>query len=129
MNKIEALLNQILGILIALILGSVSFLVMFILVILGNPLLPIPFLAQIGFAYHHIPELIGFFFVGWCLGEVTIALHKLNTNQESRYVDLVFLILLLSMSLGSLLDHYAEVVIPIVAIPSFLGYIVKRLRS
>ncbi|MDG6222298.1 MAG: hypothetical protein QCH99_03450 [Candidatus Bathyarchaeota archaeon] len=86
MNKIEAVFNRISGILIALILGSLSFFVMFILVLLANPLLPIHFFAQMGFAWHHIPELIGFFFVGWCLGEVTIALHKLNVKKFSMLI-------------------------------------------
>jgi hypothetical protein len=129
-NKTKLSFNRFYGILIAGVLSVICFLAMYVLVWLGNPLLPIEQLAMYGFAWHHIPEFFCFFFFGWFLGEIVQALHKLQPGKKIGIVDIVYLLLLALLSFLELISGFSPlVVIPIVAIPSFLGYLIKRLHS
>ena len=92
-----------------------------IIVLLGNPLLPIPSLAQQGWAWHHIPELLCFFFGGMLLGVV-----KNSISVKINWRESVYLVILALFSLVAFVVRSPYTVIPIVTVPSFTGYLVKR---
>ena len=101
---------------------------MMIFVQLGNPLLPIPSLAQYGWAFHHIPEILGFFFIGMWFGDFKI--EPLFSSRRFNWFDTVPLLLLTTMSLTKIVSFpFTSVVIMIVTIPSFTGYLIKRLYT
>jgi len=92
-----------------------------IIVLLGNPLLPIYSLAQHGWAWHHIPEVLSFLFFGMGLGAVKGAILK-----EINWKETIYLIILTTISLALLVVYALNIVIPIVTIPSFMGYLTER---
>lgn len=53
-------------------LSVISLAVMMILVMLGNPLLPLPELSKSGWSWHHIPEITTFVFLGMWWSELRI---------------------------------------------------------
>lgn len=92
-----------------------------IVIWLGNPLLPLAILAKYGWAWHHIPEILGLLFLGMYLGSFGwLSPKKLN------YFDLIPLSLLTVVTIGySIIISYIsifEIVAVIVLIPSFGGY-------
>jgi len=98
--------------------------IMWMFVLLGNPLLPISPLAQYGWAWHHIPEFFTFLFLGMWFGD-----FKVLSSKRINLTDIPFLILLTIMSLIETVSFTPIVVIPIVTIPSFMGYFIKRLHT
>ena len=53
-------------------LSVISLVVMMILVMVGNPLLPLPELSRSGWSWHHIPEIMTFIFLGMWWSELRI---------------------------------------------------------
>ncbi len=87
----------------------------------GNPLLPVPSLAQGGWAWHHIPEILGFFLSGVFLG-----VAKNSGSVEVNRREIVYFVILTGISLGALGWWAPYVVVPIVTVPSLAGYLVER---
>ena len=97
------------------------------LVWVGNPLLPLEYLASNRWAWHHIPEIFGFLFFGVYLASLGY-LHAESIN----YLDSATLILLTTVTLTyAAVISYNEmfrIVLAIVFIPSFSGYFFARIR-
>lgn len=104
-----------------LYLSMFFFALMWIIVLLGNPLLPISLLAKYGWSWHHIPEFFGFFFFGMWFGDIRV--FQLISSRKFNWIDIVYLLLLVAMSF---MTESLIAVIPIAVIPSFLGYLTKR---
>jgi len=102
----------------------VCFAIMWIFVRLGNPLLPIPSLARYWWAWHHIPEFFGFFFFGMWFGDLA-----LRQSKKGGWIDIPYVMLIAIMSLVEAVYFTLLVVIPIVTIPSFTGYFLRRQRT
>lgn len=100
------------------------FIIMIIIVfVFGNPLLPIPSLAQHGWAWHHIPEILGFLFSGIWFGNFKILGQKFGLR------DLLLLLFLLTVSTLIPVIAYSlmlDVVIKVATLPSIIGYLIKR---
>lgn len=99
-----------------------------ILVWFGNPLLPVEYLANNRWAWHHIPEIFGFLFFGVYLASLGY-LH----GESLTYLDSATLILLTVVTLSyAAIISYNEmfrIVLAIVFLPSFLGYFMARFRK
>lgn len=54
------------------------YVIMMLIVTLGNPLLPIPSLAYSGWSWHHIPEIFASLFWGMWVGSWKFPYRKLN---------------------------------------------------
>jgi hypothetical protein len=98
-----------------------SFLAMWVIVILGNPQLPIPQLAKYGWAWHHVPEFSGFLFLGIWFGD-----FKIQSGKRIGWADAIYLAILTAMSLIETFSFTLLVVVPVVTVPSLIGYIAKR---
>jgi hypothetical protein len=96
-----------------------SYVIMLLIVWLGNPLLPIEFLAQYGWAWHHIPEISGIFFLGMWFGSMKLP-------QYNTFLHIALLLILIAYSVKEIISNFSilYVVIIIVSIPSFVGYVV-----
>lgn len=66
--------------------------IMFILVIAGNPLIPVQSLADMGIGWHHIPEVLGFFFLGMWLGILPTLYSEKPTSEALSWRDPVSLL-------------------------------------
>ncbi len=99
----------------------VCFALMWIFVGLGNPLLPIASLERYGWAWHHIPESLGFFFFGMWFADLA-----LRQSKQTGWIDIPYVMTLVIMSLIEAVYFTLLVVIPIVTLPSFTGYFLKR---
>jgi len=104
----------------------VSYVFTHILVWAGNPLLPFQFLASYGWAWHHIPEILSFLFLGMWFGS-----WGFLSSSEFNYFDLIPLTLLIVISVAQppLYLEFFWLILIIVSIPSFVGYIVVRLNK
>jgi len=102
-------------------LSVFCYVAMKIIVLAGNPLLPIPSLAQYGWAWHHIPEIFMFLFFGMWFGD-----FKILSRKKISWIDSIFLTLLMLMTFAETVSFHLIVVIPIVTLPSFIGYFIKR---
>ena len=94
---------------------------------IGNPVLPIQVLASYGWAWHHIPEILSFFFFGMWLGSLGyLSLESLT------YLDscTLFLVAIVGIAYAEIISYIKifPLVLAIVFIPSFLGYFAIRLR-
>ncbi len=101
-----------------------SYVAMWVLVWMGNPLLPISSLANYGWAWHHIPEILSFLFLGMWLG----SLRFLSSSSFNRF-DLIPLIILIITSVAHpsyLTLSLFWLILIIVTIPSFFGYFGMR---
>ncbi len=98
------------------------------LVWVGNPVLPFEPLASAGWAWHHIPEILGFLFFGIYLANLGY-LPKENLS----YLDSGTLVLVTVVCLGyaAVISYNLmfRVVLVIVFIPSFVGYFLTRFHS
>jgi hypothetical protein len=108
----------------------VPFLVlMFMLVFIGNPKIPVQSLADMGIGWHHIPEVVGFFFCGmWC-GVLPALYSETSSSETFSWRDPVsFFITIISTSLIGLVlvQQSLEVVILYAIIPSSFGFVVRR---
>jgi len=100
-----------------------SYVAMVLLVWMGNPLLPIASLANYGWAWHHIPEVLTFLFLGIWFGS-----WGFLSSSSFNYLDSIPLILLIITSVTHpfLYSSLFWLVLTIVSIPSFLGYFGMR---
>jgi hypothetical protein len=98
-----------------------SFVSMMVLVFLGNPKLPI--LPIAGLSWHHIPEILMFFFLGVWLGD-----FKFLSTMDLCLYDACLLLVLALPTLNGLIGHPSEIfaVITLATFPSFFGYFLKR---
>jgi hypothetical protein len=99
-----------------------------IFVWIGNPVLPIQALARYGWAWHHIPEISSFLFLGMYLGSLGyLSLESLT------YLDsfALFLIAIVGIAYAEIISYITifPIVLTIVFIPSFLGYFAIRLHN
>jgi hypothetical protein len=99
-----------------------------IFVWIGNPVLPIQALARYGWAWHHIPEILSFLFLGMYLGSLGyLSLESLT------YLDsfALFLIAIVGIAYAEIISYITmfPIVLTIVFIPSFLGYFAIRLHN
>lgn len=96
-----------------------------LLVWLGNPALPLDFLARDGWSWHHIPEIFGFLFFGMYLAN----LGYLPT-ENLNYLDSATLILvtIVCLTYAAVISYNLmfRIVLLIVFIPSFAGYFSAR---
>ena len=99
-----------------------------IFVLIGNPVLPIQALATYGWAWHHIPEILSFLFLGMCLGSLGYLSLESLTYLDSLAL---FLIAMVSIAYAEIIPYITmfPIVLTIVFIPSFLGYFAIRLHS
>jgi len=100
-----------------------SYVAMWLLVWMGNPLLPISSLANYGWAWHHIPEILAFLFLGMWL-----ASWGFLSSSSFNYFDLIPLMLLIITSVAQppLYLSLFWLILIIVSIPSFFGYFGMR---
>jgi hypothetical protein len=96
---------------------------MWALVRIGNPLLPIQVLAKYGLAWHHIPELLAFLFLGMWFGSFGYL-----SSGKFNYFDFIPLMLLIIVSIVELVTYSIIfwLVLIVVTIPSFVGYFIIR---
>ncbi|MCW4045746.1 MAG: hypothetical protein NWE94_09565 [Candidatus Bathyarchaeota archaeon] len=99
-----------------------------ILVWAGNPVLPIQALASRGWAWHHVPEILSFLFLGMWLGSLGYLSSASFTYHDSFAV---FLLAVVGIGYAQIISYIKifPVVLTIVFMPSFLGYFVTRLRQ
>jgi hypothetical protein len=96
------------------------------LVWMDNPLLPIQALAKQGWAWHHIPEILSFFFLGMYLGSLGYLSLESFTYLDSFALFLIALVGIIYAEIISYIMMF-PIVLTIVFIPSFLGYFTIRL--
>lgn len=98
--------------------------IMQIIFLLGNPLLPSSLLSKYGYAWHHIPEILMFFFSGVWWSE-----WKIFSSRKIQ--DVLSIIILTGVFLGYSLTIsllFAFVTVSFIFITPFLmGYLIKRL--
>lgn len=104
-------------------LGICSYVIMWLLVWSGNPLLPIQFLENGGWAWHHIPEISTFSFLGMWFGSLGFL-----PSDKFNYFDAIPLVMLTIISVYELASFFIIfwVVLIVVSIPSFCGYFAIR---
>ena len=112
-----------------LYLMAICYILVNVFVWMGNPVLPIQALAQYGWAWHHVPEILAFVFLGIYLG----SLGYLSLEKISYFDSIAFVLILVASiiyALGNTVYFTAFwVVALIVLIPSFFGYLVVRLHN
>ena len=98
-----------------------SFLSMMTLVFSGNPKLSI--LPIVGLSWHHIPEILMFFFLGVWFGDFKF----LSTRSLCLY-DACLLLVLTLPTLNGLIEHPSGIfaVVTLATFPTFFGYFLKR---
>jgi CHASE2 domain-containing sensor protein len=99
-----------------------------IFVVMGNPELPLKFFEEYGVAWHHIPEIFAFSFLGIWLGSLGYLSRESLTYHDSVTLLLVGIVGLGYAQATSYLKMF-PVVLTIVFIPSFFGYFLMRLHS
>lgn len=106
-----------------LYLSICSYVVMWLSVLIGNPKLPIQFLANYGWAWHHIPEILSFLFFGTWLASM-----KFLSSNKLNYFDTIPFAVLTLISIYELASSHIVfwAILIIVSIPSFCGYLVIR---
>lgn len=99
-----------------------------ILVLAGNPTLPIGLLATYGWAWHHLPEVLSFLFLGMYLGSLGYLSLESFTYHDSYAL---FLLAVVGLGYAQIISYILmfPVVLTIVFIPSFFGYFVIRFHS
>jgi hypothetical protein len=93
---------------------------------IGNPKLPIQTFAGHGWAWHHIPEILSFFFLGMYLGSLGYLSIENLTYLDSFALFLIALVGIVYAEIISYITMF-PIVLTIVFIPSFLGYFAIRL--
>lgn len=99
-----------------------------LLVFVGNPLLPIQDLAKLGWAWHHIPEILSFFFLGMYLGSLGYLSLETLTYLDSFTLLLIAIVGIIYAAIISYIIMF-PIVLTIVFVPSFLGYFAIRLYN
>jgi len=99
-----------------------------ILVLAGNPILPIQALAAYGWAWHHLPEILSFLFLGMYLGSLGYLSLESYTYHDSFAL---FLLGVVGLGYAQIISYIRifPIVLTIVFIPSFLGYFVIRFHG
>jgi hypothetical protein len=92
----------------------------------GNPVLPIQDFARYGWAWHHIPEMLAFFFLGMYLGSLGYLSSESFTYHDSFALFLITVVGVVYSEIISYITMF-PIVLTIVFIPSFLGYFVIRM--
>jgi hypothetical protein len=98
----------------------------FLFVWVGNPILPIQAFARYGWAWHHIPEILAFFFLGMYLGSLGYLSSEALTYHDSLALFLIAVVGIVYAEIVSYITMF-PIVLTIVFIPSFLGYFTLRL--
>jgi len=98
-------------------------LIMFIFVQFGNPLLPFPSLREYGWAWHHISEIFMFFFFGMWWSEWKI--FPIRRIQDVTTITLLTAIFFAYSIVYNILFAVVGVSI-IFIIPFIVGYFIKR---
>jgi len=96
---------------------------MWLLVWSGNPLLPIQFLAKEGWSWHHVPEILSSVFLGMWVGSFGFLSYDGFSIRDA--LPLLILIML-STLVPTLYFGIFWIVLIIVSVPSFLGFLVIR---
>jgi hypothetical protein len=99
-----------------------------IFVFIGNPTLPIQALATYGWAWHHLPEILSFLFLGMWLGSLGyLSLESLTYHDSFA----LFLLGIVGIAYAEIISYILlfPIVLTIVFIPSFLGYFAIRLHN
>jgi len=94
--------------------------IMMLIVLFGNPLLPIPALAYYGWSWHHIPEILASVFSGMWVGSWRFPFRKLN---------IIPLMLIVVISIEEFIRKFSMIswaVFIIGIIPLFAGYLIVR---
>lgn len=99
-----------------------------VFVVMGNPELPIQLFQEHGVAWHHIPEIFAFFFLGIWLGSLGYLSSESLTYHDSMALFLVAVVGLTYAQVFSYIKMFPVVLI-IVFIPSFFGYFARRLHK
>ena len=94
----------------------------------GNPVLPIQAFARYGWAWHHIPEILAFFFLGVYLGSLGYLSSETLTYHDSLTLFLIAVVGIVYAEIVSYITMF-PIVLTIVFIPSFLGYFTLRLHN
>ena len=100
----------------------------FLFVLIGNPVLPIESFARYGWAWHHIPEILSFFFLGLYLGSLGYLSVESLTYLDSFTLFLIAAVGIVYAEIISYITMFPIVLI-IVFIPSFIGYFAIRLHK
>jgi hypothetical protein len=111
-----------------LYLMVICWFVTILLVWLGNPVFPIQPLAEIGLAWHHIPEIISFLFLGMYLGSLGfLSLENLSylDGVTLTLVTIVFVAYAASISYFTMF----RIVLAIAFVPSFFGFFIVRFHN
>jgi hypothetical protein len=95
---------------------------------IGNPVLPIQAFARYGWAWHHIPEILAFFFLGIYLGSLGYLSSESLTYHDSLALFLIAVVGIVYAEIISYITMF-PIVLTIVFIPSFLGYFVIRMHE
>ena len=95
---------------------------------IGNPVLPIQALARHGWTWHHIPEILAFFFLGMYLGSLGYLSSESLTYHDSFALFLIAVVGIVYAEIISYITLF-PIVLTIVFIPSFLGYFTLRLHK
>jgi len=94
-----------------------SYVGMWATVVLGNPLLPVQSLANYGWAWHHIAEILSFYSLGAWFGSFKLPQYNIYLR-----VTLVLVLVLLSVIQMVSFPSIVYAVLIIVSVPSFVGY-------
>ncbi len=99
-----------------------------ILVLAGNPTLPIDALGTHGWSWHHLPEVSSFLFLGMYLGSLGYLSSESFTYHDSFAL---FLLAVVGLGYAQIISYIRmfPVVLTIVFIPSFFGYFIIRFHS
>jgi hypothetical protein len=109
-------------------LSAFCFFLTMILVWIGNPTLPIQALATYGWAWHHLPEILSFLFLGMWLGSLKyLSLESLTYHDSFP----LFLLAIVGIAYAKTISYIKlfPIVLTIVFIPCILGYFAIRLYN
>jgi hypothetical protein len=98
--------------------------VMWLLVWLGNPLLPIPILANYGWCWHHIPEITSSVFFGIWVGTFGFLSDEAFSIRDG--IPLLIIIALTTLAPSRYYEIFWLILI-VVSTPSFMSYVFKRI--
>ena len=111
-----------------LYLIAVCYLTTMTLVLVGNPLLPLELLANDGWAWHHIPEILAFLFFGIYLANLGY-LSRENLNYLDSSTLILVTVVCLAYAAVISYNQMFRIVLTIAFIPSFTGFFLTRFCS
>lgn len=103
-----------------------DYIIMWLLVLFGNPPLPFVFLSQFGWAWHHIPEMLSIVFAG-----MWISSWKIFSSAKIDLLDGVSVVLILIFAFLSAIafSKVLWLVLLIQSLPFLVGYFIGRMQS